>query len=113
MIFKILLTLSLGVVLLYSITQSRSSPVVALIASVAAAVGAYLVWIPDHANLIALRLGIGRGADLLLYCWVTISFTLLLNVHFKLKRQTEAITLLAREIALLEANLGPRPIRLP
>ncbi len=108
MIFKLALSLSLMLVLVYSLIQAQGSPLVALLAASAALVGAWLVWIPDHANLIVGALGIGRGADLLLYCWVTISFTLLLNVHFKLKRQNEAMTVLAREIALLETALRER-----
>jgi hypothetical protein len=48
--------------------------------------------------------GIGRGADLILYLWVCISLILLLNLHLKLRMQMELITMLARKLALVDAN---------
>ena len=48
-------------------------------------------------------LGIGRGADLIMYLWVCISLNLLLSLHLKLRRQQETITKLVRHVALANA----------
>jgi hypothetical protein len=50
--------------------------------------------------------GIGRGADLILYVWVCISLILLLNLHLKIRMQLELITMLARKLALAMEVLG-------
>ena len=57
-----------------------------------------LVALAQHA--VAELVGIGRGVDLILYIWVCISLIVLLNLHLKLRTQTELITKLARTIAL-------------
>ena len=66
--------------------------------------GAYLIWMPAEATVLAHSLGIGRGADLILYVWVLISFASLLVLYLNIKGQDQTITALARKIALLEAD---------
>lgn len=67
-------------------------------------VGIALVWHPESANTIAGIVGIGRGADLLLYCWVIISllmaFVLNARIHFLHRELTD----LARAVALKDAE---------
>lgn len=104
MIFRILLSASLAIVVVYSLTQARKSPLVGLLASITALVGMGMVWLPETATSIAHALGIGRGADLLFYCWVIITFVLLLNLHFKLRRHNDQLTVLVRELAIAEAE---------
>ncbi len=104
MIARILLTILLGVVLLYAWREYRRSPVIAFLAVLAACWGLYFVWVPEHATRLAAFAGIGRGVDLILYTWVVISLILLLNLHLKLRAQMETITILARSIALANAK---------
>jgi hypothetical protein len=52
--------------------------------------------------------GVGRGADLVLYLWVCISLIVLLNLHLKLRAQHELITKLARSIAMANVQ-SPAP----
>jgi small membrane protein len=75
-------------------------------------IGFYFVWIPSHATRVAELVGIGRGADLVLYVWVCISLVVLLNLHLKLRTQHELLTQLARSIALANATL-PEDARAP
>lgn len=105
MIAQVVLSLLLGVVLLYAWVQYRRSPIVAILACVVSLVGFYFVWIPSHATRVAELVGIGRGADLVLYLWVCISLVVLLNLHLKLRTQHELLTQLARSIALANATL--------
>jgi hypothetical protein len=104
MIAQFILTAMLAGIVLYAWAQYRQSPVVGLLASGAAAVGIYFVWMPSHASELAAIVGIGRGADLVLYVWVVISLLILLNLHLKLTSQLDLITALARKIAIDEVS---------
>jgi hypothetical protein len=110
MIAQIALSLLLGVVLLYAWAQYRRSPIVTVLSSVVSLIGFYFVWFPSHATRVAELVGIGRGADLILYVWACISLVVLLNLHLKLRTQHELLTQLARSIAL--ANATPDPSRI-
>jgi hypothetical protein len=100
---QLLLTFLLGAILIYAFAERRRSPVVGVLALMAAAAGLYFVWVPAHATALAEVAGVGRGVDLIIYIWVVISLLVLLNLHLKLRTQTEAITGLARAIAIGEA----------
>lgn len=103
MIAQFIFTALLAVVLLYAWTQYRNAPAIGLVAVAIALGGLYFVWLPEHATRIAGWAGIGRGVDLILYGWVAFSLIALLNLHLKLRAQTELITGLARAIALMSA----------
>jgi small membrane protein len=104
MIAQAVLSMLLCSVLVYAWVEYRRSPIVALMSGAAALAGLYFVWFPSHSTQLAELVGIGRGADLILYIWVCISLVILLNLHLKLRTQHELITALARAIAL--ANAG-------
>jgi small membrane protein len=104
MIAQIVLSLLLGIVLLYAWAQYRRSPIVAVLACIVSLMGFYFVWLPSHATRVAEFVGIGRGADLVLYVWACISLIVLLNLHLKLRTQHELLTQLARSIALANAT---------
>ena len=104
MIAQALLSVLLGGVLVYAWAEYRRSPLVGALSIVAGLAGLYFVWIPSHSTLVAEFVGIGRGVDLILYLWVCISLTVMLNLHLKLRAQQETITKLARSIAT--ANLA-------
>ena len=104
MITQAVLSLLLGGVILYAWAERRRSPLVGLLSMLTGVAGMYLVWIPGHASALAEMAGVGRGVDLILYVWVVISLIVLLNLHLKLRQQTEVITVLARELAIANAR---------
>jgi len=108
MIARALLSLLLCCVLVYAWVEYRRSPVIALSSVVASLAGIYFVWVPSHSTLVAEFVGVGRGADLVLYLWVCISLIVLLNLHLKLRAQHELITKLARSIAMANVQ-SPAP----
>ena len=112
MIAQAILSLLLCSVLIYAWAEYRRSPVVALVSLVASLVGLYLVWIPSHTTRVAEFIGIGRGADLVMYLWICISLIVMLNLHLKLRSQYEVITALARAIALSNAYSSTEGARL-
>jgi hypothetical protein len=105
MIAQVVLSLLLGIVLLYAWAQYRRSPIVTVLSCAVSLIGFYFVWLPSHATRVAELVGIGRGADLVLYVWACISLVILLNLHLKLRTQHELLTQLARSIALANATL--------
>jgi small membrane protein len=104
MIAQFILSLLLAGILLYAWAEYRRSPAVAILAVFVATAGLYFVWFPSHSTQLAELVGIGRGVDLILYIWVCISLIVLLNLHLKLRRQMELVTLLARQLAMSDAR---------
>jgi hypothetical protein len=105
MIAQIGLTVLLLCIMVYAWSEYRRAPAIGIVAIAVAGAGLYFVWLPSHASWLAALVGIGRGVDLILYVWVVISLIVVLNLHLKLRSQTEIITALAREIAI--ANTRP------
>ena len=89
-------------VTLVAFAQLPQIPVVGSVVICAALFGGYIVWAPGDANYLAHLIGIGRGADLLLYVWVLISCAVLLLLYLNLREQSQLITALARRMALAE-----------
>lgn len=93
---------------LYGWRQRSLSPLVGFLTPLTCAVGISLILRPDWSSEVARLLGVGRGADLILYVWTAVSILVLANVHFRLRAQQAMITVLAREIAILEARQPAR-----
>ena len=89
---------------LYGWRQRSLSPAVGFLTPLTCAIGVALVIRPDWSSDVAEMLGVGRGADLILYVWTAVSILVLANVHFRLRAQQAMMTVLAREIAILEAR---------
>lgn len=58
---------------------------------------------PDALTSVAGLVGVGRGADLLLYALIVAFAFVVINVYLKFRDNEDRMTLLARRIALLEA----------
>jgi len=73
---------------------------------------AAIAW-PESTALVAHVLGIGRGADFVLYCFVVIVLVGFFATYMRLRRLETHITLLTRQLALRnplwpDASQGPR-----
>jgi hypothetical protein len=106
MIAQLLLSALLVAMLAYAVIAARRTRLVATLIGLAALAGIYFVWSPASANWLAHEVGIGRGADLVLYLWVVLSMLVGLNLHLRLRTQAELTTRLARALALAEARHG-------
>jgi hypothetical protein len=69
------------------------------------ALNVYAVLFPEHTTVLAHLLGIGRGADLLLYLLVVAFVFGMLNTYLRFRGATQQITELARTLAIREAEL--------
>ena len=72
-------------------------------------IGIPLVLFPQSANSIANALGVGRGADLLVYVMFCLLVTLILVIHVLLRQVNRRLTLIVRAQAL--ANAEPPPTK--
>ena len=97
---KILLTVGLLFFLVYGASQRRKSRFVFHATLAIGAAGLFFVWMPQQANDLAYLLGVGRGADLILYCWILTSLIMALNLHVLIRENQQLTTELARQLAL-------------
>lgn len=66
--------------------------------------GGYFVIFPDHANVLANYLNVGRGADLMLYFFIIASIFYSISTYQKIKNLERATTILFREKAIKDAG---------
>lgn len=100
MIVQVILTLGLLLCLVYAFLQRQKSRLVSFALAAIAFAGIYFVQVPESANRLAHFVGVGRGADLILYCWLVISLIVSVNLQFKILKLQGLLTDLAREITL-------------
>lgn len=68
-----------------------------------------IIWIPGVTTHIAKILGIGRGADLIIYGSIVTLFYLIFRIYVKLEDIERQITQLARKIALQKVFYPKKP----
>lgn len=105
MIFSALVTLLLLGLILYALLQQREFPLLGRLMPILALAGIYVVWFPESTSHVAHWLGIGRGADLMLYVWSLVSGLLILGLHLKLLAYERRMTDLARHVAIADARV--------
>ena len=104
MIIKAILIVALLLIQIYALSQVRRAVLIAASMSFVTLVGAVFVLAPDLANMVANEVGVGRGADLILYCFVVATLAAVFNIHLRLRAEHETTTVLAREIAIMSAT---------
>ena len=95
-IFLLMITLSL-----YQFSENRFFRCLIILIS---SIGLLSVLFPNRTTLIANLLNIGRGADLVLYSWVIVSFLFLSLFGSNLLRIKRDTTLIVRKLAILSAR---------
>jgi hypothetical protein len=100
MIIQFFLTLLLLAIAAAVVLQQITSRLVRVVILCVLGLGVFFVWVPDVTTDIAAALGVGRGADLVLYLWVVITLALLVVMYLKIIRMGRRITQLTRAIAL-------------
>ena len=104
MIAQMLLSAALTACLAYVVSLGRGLRVVRLGMVGLSLVGYVFIWRPELTNDLAALVGIGRGADLMLYVWLLMSLFLILRLHLLLRGQNQRMTELARAIALAQGQ---------
>ena len=101
---KLILTTGLLFSLFFATAERASSRLLRWLMGLVVAFGIYLVWFPDHSMTISRWVGVGRGADLITYCWIVVSILLILILYLRINRLTGVVTDLTRHIAISEAR---------
>jgi len=104
MIFQIGLIAALCILAIYAYFQWRKAPLVAGMLLLVTLAGLVFAVAPDIANDLAHRVGIGRGADLIMYFFILISLMDIFNVHLRFRASEERFTQVVRALALLDAG---------
>jgi small membrane protein len=107
MIIKILLISGILGAVIFALRSSGSTTLLAVRrVGVLAFAGAAAVSIlfPDALTWVANRVGVGRGADLLLYGSVIIAIFVALGFHHRVQALEERVTLLTRALALHDSK---------
>lgn len=100
MIIQAILIAGLLLCIAYAFFQRGRSAWISAVIAATATVGIYFVLNPGQTTDIATFVGVGRGADLVLYCWIVISLVVSINLHFRMIGLQASITELTRELAL-------------
>ena len=112
MIIKVLLLVSLGAVVLVALRTSPSGNHLALrrIATAVLALAAVMaVLFPDALTVVANSVGVGRGADLLLYGLVILYLFTTIGLHQRLRTLERRLETFAREVALGSSPVDREP----
>lgn len=105
MMIKLILSAFLLIFFIYAIQQRKKFFFVSLLISAFSFIGIFLVIFPDVSNSIANALGVGRGADLLVYFFVVGGAIIVFNLHLKNRALLDKHTKLVRHIAILEKKI--------
>lgn len=68
-------------------------------------VGIVIVAFPEISSIAAAKLGVGRGADLVLYLSVVGGLFVAANLYFRSRRADRQLILVVRELALLQQHV--------
>jgi len=104
MTVQIILTLGFSVLAAFGWLRMGKVRVFASALTLTCFAGIYFIWVPSNLTAVANWLGVGRGADLLLYIFLTFVMFELLMVRIRDKEQSELITRLARRLAIDDAK---------
>jgi small membrane protein len=100
MIIQVILTLCFFFVAFYGWAHLRRMRVVSAGMISLGVVAIYFIWNPDVTSTLARLLGIGRGADLIMYFFFVFMIFQIIVLHVKLRSQLMLLTQLARRIAI-------------
>ena len=100
MTIQIFLTVLLAAVAAMVALQRATSRWLRLAVLSVVLLGLYFVWVPEQTTRLAEALGVGRGADLVLYLWVVITLALIVFLYLKIVQLSRKLTELTRAQAL-------------
>lgn len=108
MVAQVLLLLAAAAILLYFVSRRHNVRMQAgkrIGFFLFIALNIYAVLVPQHVTWVANQIGIGRGADLVLYLLVVVFVFGMLNTYLRFRGTSQQITELSRAIALRDAEL--------
>jgi len=95
-----ILTALLSVGLVFAVREWKRSRILCTAIVTLTLTGIVFVWEQQASTRIAHMLGVGRGADLVLYIYAAISFVLIISLLLRIKQLQEQFTELCRAFSL-------------
>jgi small membrane protein len=105
MMIQLILTFCFLLIAIYGWAHIRKMRLVSAGMVLLSVVAIYFIWDPAVTVTLAHLLGIGRGADLVMYFFFVFVVFQLIVLHVKLRAQMSLITQLARRIAIDAAQV--------
>lgn len=99
---EFILTALLSVGIAFALREWKRSRLLCTAIVLLTGAGIFFVWKQDASMRVARVLGVGRGADLVLYIYAAISFVLIISLVLRIRALQETLTELARAIALAQ-----------
>lgn len=96
---QVLLLTGVLIILVYYIARFRNALFDLVIVFGFAALGVFFILFPEKTNLLAHKLGVGRGADLLFYSCIIFFLFIIVKLFARLRRLEEKLTELVRNEA--------------
>jgi small membrane protein len=100
---KIALSLLFMLLLIIGCVGYKSSKLLGSTVIVGSIAALVLVWNETWVSELAHVLGVGRGADLLLYLWIPLSAVLMIFSYLRTRQLERQLTRVCREIAIAHA----------
>ena len=104
MMIQVILSSLLMLLLLYAVGQFHRSRPISILIVVCCVIGIVFVIFPRFSTDIANLLGVGRGADLVLYLLAVVTLAAICNLHLRIRASHETVTDIARAMAIISAR---------
>lgn len=105
---QLVLLTGVAFIALYFIIQLKKQLLdLGLLFVLIAAAIVFILW-PESTNLLAKKLGVGRGADLIFYVSILLFWFIVLKLYARLRRLEKTVTQFIREDAIKKAA-EPKP----
>ena len=102
---QILLIGGVLAIFLYYISRFRNALTDLLILILFSGLAVFFILFPDYTNVIATKLGVSRGADLMFYCCILFFLFIFIKLFARIRRLEKKLTELVRKQAIDEAHL--------
>lgn len=101
---QLLLISGVVIIALYYVFRLRNAFFDLLVLSLCSGAAVFFILFPSYTNLVANKLGVGRGADLLFYVCILLFLFVLMKLFARLRRLEKTITELVRQDARRNAE---------
>ncbi len=93
-------------IFVYYISRFRNAFIDLLILFLFSGLAIFFILFPEKTNLVAQKVGVGRGADLLFYCCILFFLFILIKLFARIRRLEKTLTELVRKQAKDNATTG-------
>jgi hypothetical protein len=108
---QILLISGVAVIVLYYVFRLRSALFDLIVLFVFSALAVYFILFPEYSNILAHKLGVGRGADLLFYICILLFLFIIMKLFSRIRRLEYLLTEMIRKDAMKNAVIPEKEFK--